>query len=260
MTAITPLTLVMLSVTAVAVAMGAATLFLARDLRRRVDRLREELAAHHAQAATAHPVIPGARAVPPTEEIRMAVAEALADERERELAEARAFWAAQDARETAEAPAFDALGGEYSEYGEYGELDLSPFVPRPSDLAGLDPEIPAAATRRHPSDPDFVPVPAVADPEETLARLDALAEAGTPLADVRPGPLGTLDLYVFSDGTTLCLTPGHRATAERLAAALDRGEAPVLLGGSGVSGAFALTFSCGEESVYVLADRVVASL
>ena len=67
-------------------------------------------------------------------------------------------------------------------------------------------------------------------------------------------------MYVFTDGTTLCMTPGHRETAERLAEALDAGNAPVLLGGSGVSGAYALTFSCGEESVYILADRVIASL
>ena len=56
------------------------------------------------------------------------------------------------------------------------------------------------------------------------------------------------------------MTPGHRETAERLAEALRAGDAPVLLGGSGVSGAYALTFACGEESVYILADRVIASL
>ncbi len=44
------------------------------------------------------------------------------------------------------------------------------------------------------------------------------------------------------------MTPGHRETAERLSAALRTGEAPVLLGGSGVSGAYALTFACGEEN------------
>jgi hypothetical protein len=56
------------------------------------------------------------------------------------------------------------------------------------------------------------------------------------------------------------MTPGHRETAERLAASLRAGRPPVLLGGSGVSGAYALTFECGQESVYVLADRVIASL
>jgi hypothetical protein len=34
----------------------------------------------------------------------------------------------------------------------------------------------------------------------------------------------------------------------------------VLLGGSGIAGAYALTFSCGQENVYILADRVIASL
>jgi hypothetical protein len=80
------------------------------------------------------------------------------------------------------------------------------------------------------------------------------------LTDVRPGPLGTLDVYVFADGTTLCMTPGHRETAERLATALRAGETPILLGGSGISGAYTLTFECGEENVYILADRVIASL
>ena len=102
--------------------------------------------------------------------------------------------------------------------------------------------------------------PVVNDHERTVECLEDLAESGTELADVRPGPLGTLDVYVFADGTTLCMTPGHRETAEQLAAALDAGEAPVLLGGSGVSGAYALTFAYGEENVYILADRVIASL
>ncbi len=67
-------------------------------------------------------------------------------------------------------------------------------------------------------------------------------------------------MYVFADGTTLCMTPGHRETAERLAAALGAGKTPYLLGGSGISGAYTLTFACGEENVYILADRVIASL
>lgn len=133
----------------------------------------------------------------------------------------------------------------------------------PEDSAEL-----AAARRRHPSHPDFVPVQASApgaDHERTVSRLEELAEARTALADVRPGPLGTLDVYVFTDGTTLCMTPGHRETAERLAEALRSGTAPVLLGGSGISGAYALTFSCGDSqdpdnNVYILADRVIASL
>lgn len=83
------------------------------------------------------------------------------------------------------------------------------------------------------------------------------------------------------------MTPGHRETAERLAGALRDGGTPFLLGGSGVSGAYALTFSCGasagaaeagpatdsagnagttgdsasaDDHIYILADRVIASL
>jgi hypothetical protein len=100
----------------------------------------------------------------------------------------------------------------------------------------------------------------VNDHERTVATLEELAASQVELADVRPGPLGTLDVYVFADGTTLCMTPGHRETAERLASALHAGETPTLLGGSGISGAYTLTFACGEENVYILADRVIASL
>ncbi len=108
---------------------------------------------------------------------------------------------------------------------------------------------------------DFSPAAAAADDHErTVERLAELADARIPLADVRPGPLGTLDVYVFADGTTVCMTPGHRETAERLAAALRAGEAPTLLGGSGVSGAYALTFQCAAGPLYVLADRVIASI
>ena len=102
--------------------------------------------------------------------------------------------------------------------------------------------------------------PVTNDHERTVACLEDLAASRTELADVRPGPLGTLDVYVFADGTTLCMTPGHRETAERLATALQTGEVPVLLGGSGISGAYTLTFECGEDMVYILADRVIASL
>jgi hypothetical protein len=217
------------------------------------------------------------------EEIRVAVADALADERERELAEARAFWAAQEARE-GDGPVLEGLGGldglrrsEYAEgldgfdgpdgeapgtaaYLDLPEFEVLPLLPRQSEQLGADADLPPVPHRRHPSDPDFTPSPVVADPEQTVARLTELAEARVPLADVRPGPLGTLDLYVFTDGTTLCLTPGHSETADRLAAALERGETPVLLGGSGISGAYALTFTYGTESVFILADRVVASL
>ncbi|WP_371589821.1 hypothetical protein [Streptomyces virginiae] len=271
------MSLALLLTTAAATAVGAAALHAVHGLRKQVAALRTELAAPvHPRGAT----VPHARSAveSPAAEIRAAVAEALAEERERELAEARAFWAAQEARDAADAPSL--LGG----LPGLGE-DSPVFLPRQADLVGLEPvlgeeildELPgypedsaelAAARRRHPSHPDFVPVQAShpgADHERTVNRLEELAEARTALADVRPGPLGTLDVYVFTDGTTLCMTPGHRETAERLAKALRSGTAPVLLGGSGISGAYALTFSCGDtedpdSNVYILADRVIASL
>ncbi|MEW1660172.1 MULTISPECIES: hypothetical protein [unclassified Streptomyces] len=325
-------TLVLLLAAAVAVVLGAAALHTARTLRRQLTTLHAELVAARAEAvdrAEAAATVPAARGVPagetPLADIRAAVADALAEERERELAEARAFWAAQEARDAADAP---SLPGPLPSFGDEGPLDgregrrehterldldrfdHHPFVPRQADLAGLEsllgPEVLeplpalepvealeslealesvealealdapefelaeetesaelAAARRRHPSHPDFSPAPAIGDHERTVARLDELAREATPLADVRPGPLGTLDVYVFTDGTTLCLTPGHRETAESVADALRDGHTPVLLGGSGISGAYALTFSWGErrdESVYILADRVIASL
>ncbi|MFJ8649038.1 hypothetical protein ACIRNI_23315 [Streptomyces sp. NPDC093546] len=281
------MSLALLMTTATATAVGAAALHAAHGLRKQVAALRADLAAAHDLAGRA-PAVPHARTT--TDDIRAAVAEALAEERERELAEARAFWAAQEARDAADAPG-TLLGGGLSGLSDDGPF----FVPRQADFVGLEaldldgdrddadyaeyaaeyelPEFPddspelAAARRRHPSHPDFVPVqtPVVTDHERTVARLEELAAARTALTDVRPGPLGTLDVYVFADGTTLCMTPGHRETAERLADALRKGAAPVLLGGSGVSGAYALTFACGEgdggaENVYVLADRVIASL
>src|SRR5262249_7981961 len=120
--------------------------------------------------------------------------------------------------------------------------------------------LPAPGSIPHPSGPDFAPFPVVASRDQTADRLADLADARVPLSDVRPGPMGTLDVYVFADGTTLCMTPGHREPALQLAAALDRGEVRVLRGGSAIAGAYALTFAYGDESVYVLADRVVASL
>ncbi|WP_370413137.1 hypothetical protein [Streptomyces fradiae] len=315
------LSLALLVTTAAATAVGAAALHSAHALRKQIIALRGEIAT--AQGAS----VPQQARETPAAEIRAAVAEALAEERERELAEARAFWAAQEARDAADAPSL--LGG-LAGPGEDGPY----FVPRQADFTGLEamaleameaeaaaldgpgreaalqdptelldafdtfdtfetfdefpelagelageltgepagageypedsPEL-AAARRRHPSHPDFVPVrtPVVTDHERTVARLEELADTRTALTDVRPGPLGTLDVYVFADGTTLCMTPGHRETAERLAGALRAGQTPVLLGGSGVSGAYALTFSCGEapeDNVYILADRVIASL
>jgi hypothetical protein len=252
----------LLLTTAATGAVGVAVLRSVLVLRRQVAALHTELAEGHAAALRGR--VPAARTTADTEEIRAAVAAALAEERERELAEARAFWAAQESRGVSDAPLLLGLS------------DSEPFLPHPADLAGLDP-VPetgadadepapdsaelAAARRRHPSHPDFVPNPSpVNDHERTVTALEELAAGRVELADVRPGPLGTLDVYVFADGTTLCMTPGHRETAERLAGALRAGDTPVLLGGSGVSGAYALTFACGEESVYVLADRVIASL
>ncbi len=259
----------LLLTTAATGAVGVAVLRSILVLRRQVTALRTELAESRASAARGR--VPAARTTADTEEIRAAVAEALADERERELAEARAFWAAQETRDASDAPLLLGLS------------DSELFLPRQADLAGLEPAIEpvadteepaapdsgpresaelAAARRRHPSHPDFVPnpPPAVNDHDRTVAALEELAESSVALADVRPGPLGTLDVYVFADGTTLCMTPGHRETAERLSAALGAGQTPYLLGGSGISGAYTLTFACGEENVYILADRVIASL
>ncbi|MEU8620236.1 hypothetical protein [Streptomyces sp. NPDC048623] len=311
------LSLALLVTTAAATAVGAAALHSAHALRKQIIALRGDIAS--AQGAA---TVPQARQTPAAE-IRAAVAEALAEERERELAEARAFWAAQEARDAADAPsllggvagpaeegpyfvprqadfvgleamALEAMEAEaaaldgrevpggvgqdpldvFDTFDTFGALDEFPELTAAGERAGEltgagdhpedSPEL-AAARRRHPSHPDFVPVrtPVVTDHERTVARLEELADTRTALTDVRPGPLGTLDVYVFADGTTLCMTPGHRETAERLAEALRTGRTPVLLGGSGVSGAYALTFSCGEapeDNVYILADRVIASM
>jgi hypothetical protein len=252
----------LLITTAATGAVGVAVLRSILVLRRQVAALHTELV--ESRAAATRALLPSARTAD-ADEIRAAVAEALAEERERELAEARAFWAAQEARDASDAPSL------------LGLADSELFLPRQADFVGLEPvaepgadadEHPgdspelAAARRRHPSHPDFVPNPPPVpnDHERTVATLEELAATQVELADVRPGPLGTLDVYVFADGTTLCMTPGHRETADRLATALRSGETPFLLGGSGISGAYTLTFSCGEENVYILADRVIASL
>ncbi|AYN43793.1 hypothetical protein D9753_21090 [Streptomyces dangxiongensis] len=255
----------LLLTTAATGAVGVAVLRTVLKLRRQLTELQRTLAGN--RAAGARTLLPHARSGADADQIRAAVAEALAEERERELAEARAFWAAQETRDISDAPSLLGLP----------EMDL--FLPRQSDFLGLEPLEPvseptldadefggespelAAARRRHPSHPDFVPVqsPAVNDHERTVTALEQLAADRVALSDVRPGPLGTLDVYVFADGTTLCMTPGHRETAERLAAALEAGEAPYLLGGSGISGAYTLTFACGEDMLYILADRVIAS-
>ncbi|MFI7501138.1 hypothetical protein ACIBVL_22055 [Streptomyces sp. NPDC049687] len=256
----------LLVTTAATGAVGVAVLRTLVQLRRQVAALHTQLAENH--AAERRGFVPAARSAADAAEIRAAVAEALAEERERELAEARAFWAAQEARDASDAPSL------------LGLPDSELFLPRQADFVGLEPLEPvteptadadeftgespelAAARRRHPSHPDFVPVqsPVGNDHERTVAALEELAASRIELTDVRPGPLGTLDVYVFADGTTLCMTPGHRETAQRLSAALTAGETPFLLGGSGISGAYTLTFACGEENVYILADRVIASL
>lgn len=285
----------------IATAAGVAALHTTRGLRRQIAALRADVVvAAGAEAASAG--VPAARQTP-AEEIRAAVADALAEERERELAEARAFWAAQEARDAGPGGDHSTLLGGLAGFGDEPS-DPTPYLPRQSDLAGLEPMIEAelldaaleaafdpaldavldpaldlaagepegpdaaelaAARRRHPSHPahaakDTPQQHAIVGHERTLALLDDLAEARTPLVDVRPGPLGTLDVYVFADGTTVCMTPGHRQTADQLSRALREGDAPVLLGGSGVSGAYTLTFGYGDTRVYVLADRVIASL
>ncbi|MDH6226587.1 hypothetical protein M2169_003557 [Streptomyces sp. MJP52] len=260
----------LLVISAAACAVGSAVLVALRRLRREFAAVRAELEAAVGPAVASSGSagqdggarVPAARPASDTDDIRAAVAEALAEERERELAEARAFWAAQEARDASEARSLLGLPQD----GEF-------FLPHPADFAGLELDAEgegesaelAAARRRHPSHPDFTPAgagsPTIADDEQTLARLEELAQAETPLADVRPGPMGTLDVYEFVDGTTLCVTPGHRETAERLASAIRDGEAPALLGGSGISGGYVLTFTCGPtDNICVLADRVIASL
>ncbi|MER6396535.1 hypothetical protein ABT263_10785 [Kitasatospora sp. NPDC001603] len=305
------------------IAVTTAVLVHLRGLSRRLD-------ARAAATATPAPVDEAA--------IRRAVAEALAADREREITEARAFWAEQEARAAEDAPLFDSPFA-----GVLGSTDEWPlFFPRPTgpqeaaDNAGtMDPEFgealrsaledlineggaepdapgtdggaplrpghpagvpvaevggdararreadllatgleaglldaepmvedapaPAPDPRRHPSHPDFVPSQAPSR-EWTDTRLATLAEEGVALTDVRPGPLGTLDVYAFADGTTLCVAPGDRETAYRLIDAVRAGEDVRLLGGSRFSGSYSLTFSTDDDAVYVLADRVVASI
>ncbi|MFI8852718.1 hypothetical protein ACIGW3_21370 [Streptomyces sp. NPDC053499] len=341
------ISLILLCAAAAATALGGAALHTARGLRRQLTALRAQLeTAPTAERAVEIPRAriaaaddePGAIEVAPgafSEEIRAAVAAALADERERELAEARAFWAAQEARDASPGTgsllaghgteyevASGDLGGELTDdldsllEGDTGglfiprqpgpedadieiELDVAPYgradhergtaedlgagpgaeeAQSPSDEEGTaGPEHPglAAARRRHPSQPDYnlngepvapgtTPSPAtptVTYHERTVERLAELADARTPLADVRPGPLGTLDVYVFEDGTTVCLSPGHRATSEALADGVRRGQAPVLMGGSGIAGSYTLTFGFPDgRTAYLLADRVITPL
>ncbi|GGU76123.1 hypothetical protein ACIG0C_04790 [Kitasatospora aureofaciens] len=301
------------------ITVSSAVLLRLRGISRRLD----------AQAAA--PTVPA-----PVDEaaIRRAVGEALAADREREITEARAFWAEQEARAAEDAPLFDSpftgaftgtaewpvffprptgpqdaadnAGTMDPEFGEalrsaledlIGEGGTGPAEPggeggaplrpghpvgepskdararREADLlatgleAGLldaepvveDAPVAVPDPRRHPSHPDFVPSQSPSR-EWTDTRLAALAEEAVALVDVRPGPLGTLDVYAFADGTTLCVAPGDREAAYRLIDAVRAGEHVRLLGGSRFSGSYSLTFSTDDETVYVLADRVVASI
>jgi len=216
--------------------------------------------------------------------VRDAVAAALADDREREMAEARTFWAEQEARAAEDELFGGGLGsgdgiGVDETFGE--NLVLLP-APRGyvDDEGTMDPEFAdalrtalenliseteaapgrgAGSGAHHPSLPGFVPQP-TPTPEWTDLRLNELVDVGTLLRDVRPGPMGALDVYVFEDETTLCIAPGDPETGARLRDAVNGGGEVRLLGSSRLPGGHALTFTLGEETAYILADRVVASL
>lgn len=249
--------------------------------------------------------------------VRSAVTAALAEDREREMAEARSFWAEQEARAAEDA----VLVGDYPEvlpggfpgvfhedtaFDSVFDSENVVLLPTPrgylDDEGTMDPEFadalrsaledlisesngnghpappagpgaaPSAAPAGvgtpiaptgHPSRLGFVPQP-TPTPEWTDLRLTELVEVGIVLRDVRPGPSGTLDVYVFEDETTLCIAPGDPAAAGRLRDALLADTEVRLLGSSRLPGAHALTFALGAEedmeTVYILADRVVASL
>jgi hypothetical protein len=219
--------------------------------------------------------------------VRDAVTAALAEDREREMAEARTFWAEQEARAAEDELFGDGLGGGAGTDEAFGDnLVLLP-APRGyvDDEGTMDPEF-ADALRtalenliseteaapgrggagtgagngaHHPSLPGFVPQP-TPTPEWTDLRLGELVDVGILLRDVRPGPMGTLDVYVFEDETTLCIAPGDPETGARLRDAVNAGSEVRLLGSSRLPGGHALTFTLGEETAYILADRVVASL
>jgi hypothetical protein len=212
--------------------------------------------------------------------VRRAVAVALAEDREREIAEARSFWAEQEARaaedsvspEDAEAleslDSLDTLVAENTLFlpaprgflDESGEMDPEFADALRSALEQMITEGDRVARPSHPAEPGFIPQP-TPTPEWTDLRLLELVEVGTLLKDVRPGPMGTLDVYVFEDETTLCVAPGDVETGARIREAVAEGVPVRLLGTSRLTGAHALTFALSEdETVYVLADRVVASL
>ena len=251
--------------------------------------------------------------------VREAVGAALAQDRERELVEAREFWAEQEARAAEDAFDGDEAGGLFEDAGlvllpaprgyldDQGTMDpefadalrsaledlISETDPGRANRAGaggtgatavsgpataagpgtapaVDPgsapgtaAIPSPSRTgrapHHPSVPGFVPQP-VATPEWTDLRLMELVDVGITLRDVRPGPMGTLDVYVFEDETTLCIAPGNAEAGARIISAVAAGTEVRLLGSSRLPGGHALTFGFDEETVYILADRVVASL
>lgn len=269
--------------------------------------------------------------------IHESVAAALAEDREREMAEARTFWAEQEARMAEDSvygepaygdPLFDSdnlvlLPAPRGYVDDEGEIDpefsdalrsvleemiadsgtagggsagggsaggsgagsgtdsAGPVVGSGTGTStGSAPGLPAAVptpTPAHPSVPGFVPQQ-TPTPEWTDLRLTELVAVGTVLRDVRSGPMGTLDVYVFEDETTLCIAPGDAEAGARLRKAMDEGSEVRLLGSSRLTGAHALTFALGGETdaagaasgtdaegaavpaVYILADRVIASL
>ena len=236
--------------------------------------------------------------------VRESVAVALADDREREMAEARSFWAEQEARMAEDSlgdggPLFDSesvvmLPAPRGYVDEQGEMDpefadalrsaLEEMISETSSGSAGHPVAPAGDRPERPAHPSLpgslnkhsVPRP-TPTPEWTDLRLEELVAVGSTLRDVRPGPMGTLDVYVFEDETTLCIAPGDPAAGARLRAAVDAGAQVRLLGSSRLPGGHALTFALGTagaedgddgehpdagdgRTVYILADRVVASL
>ncbi|WP_042368734.1 hypothetical protein [Streptacidiphilus neutrinimicus] len=246
------MTVLLLAVLALVTVLAVTTLLSVRALRRRLESDLEST-------------------------VRRAVAVALAEDREREIAEARSFWAEQEARaaedsltpEDIEAvESLDALVAENTLFlpaprgfiDESGEMDPEFADALRSALEEMITEGDRVARPSHPAEPGFIPQP-TPTPEWTDLRLLELVEVGTVLKDVRPGPMGTLDVYVFEDETTLCVAPGDAGTGARIREAVASGVAVRLLGTSRLPGAHALTFALSDdETVYVLADRVVASL
>jgi hypothetical protein len=232
------------------VALCCAVLLGLRRLSRRID----------ARAASVDAATAGARGrdtAVPQQAIREAVRDALAEDRATELAEARAFWAEQEAREAQQLDDGLALEGAF-------EMELDPQFAETlrtalveAERGDSDPMDP----RRHPSHPDFVPTQAPSQ-DWTEMRLTELAELALPLAELRPGPLGTLDVYAFADDTTLCVVPGAPEAAARIKSTLEAGTPVWLLGQERFTGGHTLTFALGAEAetVFILADKIVASV